>query len=241
MLDRADRCFGGLALVKTVAAKILDDQADIIRCGEGFGKNLQQNVGAFAENGAADKQKFEFLPRLQGQRFDAGPEFLCVHAVRDDAHFFRRDAGIEIHVPHQRRRHPELIHVRRLFDPGLRQRAVFPRLNNNQQTAFRPRPVRRPLMTHGHGGFDGGLGGKGLRATLHGRIGFRAPAQTIRADTRQIQCQREARGEFAVDVRQAAVIEKRAFPRDEGPGIFWRLGTGNFGNARIKGAAEFVQ
>jgi hypothetical protein len=99
-------------------------------------------------------------------------------------------------------------------------------------------------MPHGDSGAGGRRGGNFFGATLHHRIGRDFRGQNIRADASNWDFSVEARrvGEFAVDVRKAAVIEERTFPRDDRRlDFFCGSAPGIFAMRASNSAAEFFE
>ena len=93
-------------------------------------------------------------------------------------------------------------------------------------------------MADGDGNIFGRDGGNFFRATLHLGIMLGALRQNVCANARHI---RQARGQLAVDVREAAVVEEGTRPREDRLGFLFFRCTGKFRDACIEDFVKFFQ
>ena len=204
----------GLALVKCAAAKIFYDERNIVGRGEGFQKRVEQNVRTFARDGSANEEKLERLLSGKAARFGVGMETFRINAVRHNLHLVRRDAGFHIDIADIVRGHPEFIHLLRLFNPRLRQRTKFPRLDDDEFPLCGTSPVRRPGVADGDLRVCRRFFCERVREFLQplGHGGIFRQGRRVHALQPDIFRVSERAGQLTVDVRQTSEVEERAFP-----------------------------
>ncbi len=144
------RARGAHVLVEGRGADVLDHQGDVVAAREGPPVRLEQHVGALAGDRAADEQQPQAVTRARELGLRAlGREDVEVHPVRHDVHPVGLDAGVEVHLPHELARHPELLDLPlQRLDPGARDGPELPGLDQRQPADAGVAEVGRPLVAH---------------------------------------------------------------------------------------------